>query len=344
MNPLRRRNLTPSQAAAHLGVSAKALRLYEQASLIAPDRSPAGWRLYSPEDLEQAAAIVSLRMLGLSLAQVARTINGDTQSFDAALAAHEERLGRQAQQIEVALQRMRGLRSDIGRGMRLDAAAFNAVLGRDSAITVGFELPWPWAGEWFEARDIGPLNFITGPLGSGKTRLAERLAVELPDASFLGLDRLSDSGIGRRLEADADFAARVERALEWLHEEGAQRTEALVALVAAIEADAPKILVVDMVEEGLCDASQRALMAWLRLRPGNKRALFLMTRSSSILDVDLAAAGEAVFYCPANHSLPFRASLYPGGPGYEAVATCIATPEVRARTAGIVAIRSEAFG
>jgi DNA-binding transcriptional MerR regulator len=66
MNPSRR-NLAASQAAAHLGVSAKALRLYEQQGLIAPDRSPAGWRLYDPDDVARAAAVVSLRALGLSL-------------------------------------------------------------------------------------------------------------------------------------------------------------------------------------------------------------------------------------------------------------------------------------
>jgi len=34
------------------------------------------------------------------------------------------------------------------------------------------------------------MNYIIGPLGSGKTRLARRLAETLPDAVFLGLDRL----------------------------------------------------------------------------------------------------------------------------------------------------------
>jgi DNA-binding transcriptional MerR regulator len=338
MNPPRRRNFTPSQAALRLGVSAKALRLYEQQGLIAPGRSSAGG-LYSPEDLERASAIVSLRTLGLSLAQVASIMDGDPSALEAGLVAHEERLWRQAQHIDTALQRVRRLRDDIHRGQALDAAALNIALRRDAAIGGGFELPWPWAGEWFEIRDVPPLNFITGPLGSGKTRFAERLGANLPDASFLGLDRFSEEKVGRRLEQDAGLAARVERMIDWLEGEGAVRTEALLALVVALEGDAPMILVVDMVEEGLCDATQRALISCLRVKPGHKRALFLMTRSSSILDLDLARADEAVIYCPANHSLPFRADLYPGGRGYEAVATCLATPEVRARTAGVIAMR-----
>lgn len=344
MNPLPRRNLTPAQAAVHLGVSAKTLRLYEQGRLLTPGRSSAGWRLYSPADLERAAIIVSLRTLGLSLAQVARTIDGDPNALDAGLVAHEERLGRQARQIDIARQRLRRLRDDISRGKQLDAASLDVVLGRAATVAVGFALHWPWAGEWFQARDIGPLNFITGPLGSGKTRFAERLAVELPDAVYLGLDRLSDAGVSQQIEKDAALAARVENTLDWLEGEGAKRTAALLALVVALEADGPAILVIDMVEEGLCDATQRALIARLRFKLGQKRALFLMTRSSSILDIELARADESVFYCPANHSPPFRAELHPGGQGYEAVTTCLAAPAARTRTAGIIAIRSDVSG
>lgn len=40
--------LNPSEAARRLGVSAKALRLYEQYGLIKPIRSAAGWRTYFP--------------------------------------------------------------------------------------------------------------------------------------------------------------------------------------------------------------------------------------------------------------------------------------------------------
>ncbi len=38
--------LNPSEAAARLGVTVKALRLYEQRGLLAPSRNAAGWRSY----------------------------------------------------------------------------------------------------------------------------------------------------------------------------------------------------------------------------------------------------------------------------------------------------------
>jgi hypothetical protein len=67
-----------------------------------------------------------------------------------------------------------------------------------------------------------------------------------------------------------------------------------------------------------------------------------MTRSSSILDLDLATADEAVILCPANHSPPICIVAVDRGYGYEAVATCLAPPEVRARTAGTIAMRPAA--
>ena len=67
--------------------------------------------------------------------------------------------------------------------------------------------------------------------------------------------------------------------------------------------------------------------------------LFVMTRSSSILDLDALGPDEMVLFCPANHAPPFRVAPYPGTPGHEALASCLATPEVRARSEGVIAVR-----
>lgn len=328
------RSLSASQAASRLGVSVKALRLYEQRGLIAPDRTAAGWRAYGPTEMARAAEIVALRALGLSLAQVARVLGGDPSDLAAGLAAHEARLQTQAQQIAGALDKVRRIRSDLARGQAPALAELSHAIDGGARLAVAFDLPWPWGGELFELRDIRPLNYITGPLGSGKTRLAERLAETLPDTQFLGLERLAD-GAGSRLGEDPALKARVERALAWLIEDGAQRSDALIALLAALEA--PGNLVIDMVEQGLDQATQAALIAHLRLRPPNDRVLFLLTRSSSILDLDAVGGSETIILCPANHSPPMCVVPYPGAPGYEAVATCLAAPEVRARTAGVIA-------
>jgi DNA-binding transcriptional MerR regulator len=338
MNPSLR-CFSPAQASDTLGVSAKALRLYEQHGLLSPDRTRTGWRAYDAAAMARAAEIVALRRLGLSLAQVARVLDGEPRDLDAGLAAHEVLLSETAQRTAAALERVRLLRSDLAQGCATTPATLARAVSEKTPLAVAFALPWPWGGEWFAIHDVPRLAFITGPLGSGKTRFAQSLAAALPDAVFLGLDRLRDPTVAQRLAEDVNLAEQVERRMTWLVEDGAERSEALTTLVVALEAATPAALVIDMVEEDLSAATQVALMAHLRLRGTSKRALVLMTRSSAVLDLDALESSEVVFLCPANHSVPLLAATHPGGRGYEAVATCVAPPEVRARTAGVIAVR-----
>ena len=335
------RNMSPSQAASRLGVSTKALRLYERHGLIAPGRTRAGWRAYGPDEMARAGEIVSLRTLGLSLAQIAQVLGGVPGDLDAALAAHEIRLQAQARQIAESLDRVRRLRSGVVRGQAPAPGEIAGAIGARACLSIAIDLPWPWGGEWFELRNIRPLTYLTGPLGSGKTRLAMRLAETLPDAIFLGLERLADNAAmaRKRLERDAALRSRVERTLAWLVDDGAQESDTLIALLVALEAEAPTNLVIDMVEQNLDQATQEALAAHLRLRTHEARRLVLLTRSSSILDLDAVGIDETIIYCPANHGPPICVAPYPAAQGYESVATCLASPEVRARTSGIIALR-----
>jgi hypothetical protein len=79
----------------------------------------------------------------------------------------------------------------------------------------------------------------------------------------------------------------------------------------------------------------------LRHRGPGARKLFLMTRSCAILDLAAVGPDEAIIFCPANHSPPMRVAPYPGASGFEAVATCLASPQVRARTEGVIAWRPQ---
>jgi len=338
------RFLNSSEAAKRLGVSAKALRLYEQRGLVAPHRTPAGWRAYGPEQMAQAAEIVALRRLGLSLSQIARALGGEPASLEPALAAHQATLEDRIRELVGTVDKLRGVRADLARGEVPARGELARLLQPSAELSVAFELPWPWGGEPFELGDIRPLNYIIGPLGSGKTRLARRLAETLPNAAFLGLERAADHAADARARRDGDPALklRVDRIIDWLVDEGATASDALVALLVGLEAEGPAILVIDMVEQGLDHATQEALSAHLRQRAAaSRRPLFLLTRSSAILDLKAVGPDEAIILCPANHAPPTRVAPYPGAPGYEAVATCLASPEVRARTEGVIAWRPD---
>ncbi|GEC54617.1 DNA-binding transcriptional MerR regulator [Bradyrhizobium japonicum] len=341
MNAAAARFFSPSEAARQLGISAKALRLYEERGLIAPGRTPAGWRAYGPAEMARGAEIVELRALGLGVGEVARILNGDAVVLGRVLAGHEAALEARIRQCGDSIAKLRRLRADLGGGRMPATGDIIGAVRTRPAIGVAFDLPWPWGGERFELRDIKRLNYIVGPLGSGKTRLAQRLAEVLPGASFVGLDRAADGGaaVRARLDADPAHKSRVAANLATLLADGAADSPALTALLAALEAGDDAILVIDMLEQGLDAASQEAIIAHLRRRGPEARPLFFLTRSNAILDLDAVGDDEAIILCPANHSRPICVTPVPGAAGYEAVATCLASPEVRARTEGTIAWR-----
>ena len=312
--------LSPAEAAGLLGVSSKALRLYEQRGFVRPIRNAAGWRHYGPEQMKILKEVVALRTLGLSLMQIGSVLAGASDSLEAALAAHQRHLEGDLSGLLDAIERVKIWRNDLSEGRVPSLADLTAQKPR-----LSMSLPWPWAGEIFELRRLAPVTYLVGPLGSGKTRLAKALADAL-GGRFIGLDRVAPEQISQEAM----------RELDWLSEDGATRSPALLALMDAIICeDDERPVVVDLVEDNLDEATQLALGAWLRRRGGEDVPLVVMTRSSAILDLEAVSLGHAILYCPANHSMPFEVLAVPGTVGFESVENCLGTPEARARTAGM---------
>ncbi|HEY8699042.1 MAG TPA: MerR family transcriptional regulator, partial [Rhizomicrobium sp.] len=57
------RYLSPAETAKRLGVSVKALRLYEQRGFVKPLRTRSHWRAYGPEQIARLHQVVALKRL-----------------------------------------------------------------------------------------------------------------------------------------------------------------------------------------------------------------------------------------------------------------------------------------
>ncbi|TPW31485.1 MerR family transcriptional regulator [Martelella alba] len=320
------RFFSPSEAALRLGTSIKALRLYEEHGLIHPGRNRSGWRVYGPEDMVRAREIAALRALGLGLAAIGRIMKGNAAELEPVLARQQIKLEGELANLSDTIARLANLRGEIAAGARADIAAVMRLTGTRAEPAIAFPLPWPWDGELFELTEIKPITWVTGPLGSGKTRFLRTLSQALAGALEIRLDR--------KIAAEPGSRERAEAIVGSLIADGASASPALFALVVALCQDQPSALVVDLVEEALDHPTQEALAAWLRQRPSSAPPLFLMTRSTAMLDLDAVTPAESLILCPANHAPPIIVPPFRGAAGYEAFASCLASPEVRARTTG----------
>lgn len=331
-------HLNASGAAHELGISPKALRLYEQKGLISPRRSAAGYRIYCAADMAAAAQVVSLRALGLSLAQIADVFEGDARSLGHALAAHELDLDDRLQKLAAQVGRLQHLRARLAQGQVPDASDIAGILDESARTRLSLTLPWPWNGECFDIPAVHPLNYIVGPLGSGKTILAHCIAAQVAGSVCVDATLATTGSMVCEGQVGSGIADRANRAMSWLAGDGASPSPMLARLLQILESDAPALLVIDSPETHLDQASQEALIRYLRKNAQRFfRPVFLITRSNAVLDMECVGTGEAIYFCPANHRIPFRVLPYPGSAGYESLDDCLASPAARERTRGMIA-------
>ncbi len=85
----KKRTFTVKDAAELTGVSVRTLHYYDEIGLLAPDRSGAGYRVYTDADLIRLQQILIGRSLGLALEDIRRSL--DDPKFDAADALRRQR-------------------------------------------------------------------------------------------------------------------------------------------------------------------------------------------------------------------------------------------------------------
>lgn len=110
---------TASDTARRLGLTVRALRVYERHGLLRPGRTLAGWRVYGPDEMAQLHQVLALKRLGLKLAQIADLLKGRRVDLDAVLALQEDELARRKARVDRALTLVRKARAKLAKGETL---------------------------------------------------------------------------------------------------------------------------------------------------------------------------------------------------------------------------------
>lgn len=119
MSAAEERHLSPAEVARRMGVSAKALRLYEGRGLLKPLRSQSGWRAYGAKEIATLHHILALKRLGLPLAKIADLLLKRPVALDRLLQVQEQALAREQVRVDRALGLIRHARAKLAAGGRL---------------------------------------------------------------------------------------------------------------------------------------------------------------------------------------------------------------------------------
>lgn len=109
-----------SEFAALAGVTVRALHYYDRLGLLKARRDSSGFRVYTRADLERLQAIVTLKYIGLPLAEIRSVLAGDrrdlARAFNTQLSALEEKKKR----IETAIAALREAEATLRAGSMPD--------------------------------------------------------------------------------------------------------------------------------------------------------------------------------------------------------------------------------
>ncbi len=107
-------HLSAKQAAERLGISVKALRVYETRGLIQPSRSAAGWRRYGDGELRTLHKVLTLKSLGFGLSEISALLADDV-SLDAVLDAQAAGLQQRLDRVLFAMRVLQTAQTKLAR-------------------------------------------------------------------------------------------------------------------------------------------------------------------------------------------------------------------------------------
>jgi len=131
-SPIRPRWLGPGDLARQASISIKALRVYEKAGLLTPERREGGWRLYGPEHVARLHQVLALKALGLSLKDIRETLERDDLAIGQIMTLQALRLARTIGAARDQLKRVQQARDQLANEGHVPDALLLA-LARDLA-------------------------------------------------------------------------------------------------------------------------------------------------------------------------------------------------------------------
>jgi DNA-binding transcriptional MerR regulator len=197
------RYLSSAEAAKRLGVSTKALRLYEQRGLVKPIRNNAGWRAYGPAEISRLHQVLALKNLGLPLARIANLMAASGDTLDSILELQERALKKENTQVARALSLVQTARRKLAHGTVLTIDDLATLTLEATALT-------PILEKYFTESE---LNDIMNNLNQEEHDSAwDELFAELKEIAAKGdLYSLEALDLGRRWLAQSQLFTRGDR-------------------------------------------------------------------------------------------------------------------------------------
>ena len=108
--------MTAADCARQIGVTVKALRVYEEHGLLSPQRSEKNWRLYGAREISRLNEILTFKAMGFSLSRITELLSGRESTTDNMLALQQACLTEQRKRIDTSLGLITALREKTERG------------------------------------------------------------------------------------------------------------------------------------------------------------------------------------------------------------------------------------
>lgn len=127
--------LTAAECARKIGLSVRALRVYEAAGLLKPRRTAKNWRIYGASEVARLGEILALKAAGFSLAGIGAVLSERESDFRALIEALHDQLQRKKIHLEQTLSLLSGLRGKIAKGENLSLDDLVTFAKENNAMT-----------------------------------------------------------------------------------------------------------------------------------------------------------------------------------------------------------------